>query len=103
VAASISYIIPIAFILQRKVRGPPIVYGPFSLGRWGIPINLVAVSYLLYIVTWMPFPILRPVTGENMNYAGPVFLVILLCALGDWFISGHKRFQVPVARNIPEF
>jgi choline transport protein len=103
IAASASYIIPILFFALRKVSGPPIKYGPFKLGRWGIPINLTAIAYLLYIVTWMPFPQFVPITGETFNYAGPVFGTIVLMALGDWFISGRKKFEIPVPRSIPKF
>jgi choline transport protein len=103
IAASTSYIIPILFITLRKVSGPPIEYGPFKLGRWAIPINLTALAYLFYIVTWMPFPQFLPVTAETFNYAGPVFATIVLMALGDWFVSGRKRFEMPVPRMIPEF
>jgi LPXTG-motif cell wall-anchored protein len=45
----------------------------------------------------MPFPQLLPVTGSNMNYAGPLLGAVILGALLDWIISGHKRFQVPTA------
>jgi choline transport protein len=102
-ALSVSYIIPITFFMLRKMRGPKLDYGPFTLGRWGIPINMFSLAYLLYITIWMPFPQIRPVTGKNMNYAGPVFLAFVLGALVDWFISGHKRFTVPVARPIHEY
>src|ERR1700712_5691471 len=67
----ISYVIPITFFVLRKVRGPPLAFGPFTLGRWGIPINLFALSYLVFVIVWMPFPVMQPVTGETMNYAGP--------------------------------
>jgi amino acid transporter len=99
----ISYVIPIAFFALRKIRGPPLAFGPFTLGRWGIPINLFSLAYLLFVIIWMPFPVLQPVTGDTMNYAGPVFLLIVIGALTDWFISGRKRFQMPIARNTPEF
>jgi hypothetical protein len=32
-----------------------------------------------------------------MNYAGPVFIAVIILALGDWFTTGHKRFEVPTA------
>jgi len=38
-----------------------------------------------------------PVTGTNMNYAGPVVGIVIIGALLDWIISGRKRFDVPVA------
>jgi choline transport protein len=102
-ALSISYIIPITFFMLRKIRGPKLDYGPFTLGHWGIPINMFSLIYLIYITIWMPFPSLRPVTSINMNYAGPVFLVVVIGALTDWFVSGHKRFAVPIARPVHEF
>lgn len=45
---------------------------------------------------WIPWPIVLPVTAETMNYAGPVFLAVVVMALADWFIGGHKRFEIPV-------
>jgi len=87
---------------MRKVRGPTLAYGPFKLGRWGIPINLVALVYLIYAIIWIPFPTILPVTAQNMNYAGPIMLIIIIGALVDWSISGHKRFEIPVARSILE-
>jgi len=98
----ISYFLPILFIMLRKIRGPPLTYGPFSLGRWGIPINLFSLLYLIFVIIWMPFPILLPVTASNMNYASPVLILIIIGALVDWVISGHRRFKVPVAQPISE-
>jgi choline transport protein len=91
-----SYILPISFLLLRKLRGPEPPYGPFKMGAWGVPVNVFALCYLLFIVTWMPFPSVLPVSSNNMNYAGPIFGGIVLLALGDWFLNGRKRFQMPV-------
>lgn len=96
IALHISYILPILFILIRRIRGPTIDYGPFKLGKWGIPINLFSLIYLLFVIIWMPFPTILPVTWSNMNFAGPIVLVIIVGAIADWTISGHKRFRLPV-------
>ena len=40
-----------------------------------------------------------PVTAKNFNYAGPIMGAVIVLALADWFISGHKRFQVPTDPN----
>jgi hypothetical protein len=80
----------------RKLQGRHPKYGPFRLGRWGIPINLLAVLYILYIVSMAALPPFMPVTAGNMNYAGPLLLLVIAFALADWFISGRHRFQVPV-------
>lgn len=97
----ISYILPIGFIMLRKIRGPPVAFGPFKLGKWGIPINLFSLVYLFFVIIWMPFPTELPVTAANMNYAGPIMLAVIIGGVADWFISGHKRFDFPVARHIP--
>ena len=102
IALHVSYVLPIGFILLRKICGPPIAYGPFKLGRWGGPINLFSLVYLLFVIIWIPFPTELPVTASNMNYAGPILLIVIFGAIADWVISGHKRFRFPVARYIPE-
>jgi choline transport protein len=95
----ISYVIPILFILIRKVRGQHPQYGPFKLGRWGIPINLFAVVYIFYILSFIPLPTIMPVTAVNMNYAGPLAVAVIFLALADWLFSGRFRFHVPVLKR----
>lgn len=97
-ALHVSYFFPILFILLRKLRGPPPPYGPFKLGAAGIPLNIFALCYLIFVVLWMPFPQILPVTKENMNYAGPIFGAVILGALGHWFIRARKTFKMPVTR-----
>ena len=101
IALHISYFFPILFFMLKKMKRE-VKMGPWSMGRWGIPVNMFSLVYLIYVIIWMPFPVMLPVTGSNMNYAGPVFLVIVIGALADWVVSGHKRFQVPIAQHLPE-
>ncbi|TVY84610.1 Choline transport protein [Lachnellula suecica] len=98
IALYISYFIPIFFLVIRKLHNRHPTYGPFRLGRWGLPINLVSLVYIVYVLIFLPFPTMLPVTAANMNYAGPLVGAIILIALGDWFVSGRKRFEVPIAR-----
>jgi choline transport protein len=86
----------------RKIEGRHPTYGPFTLGKWGIPINLFALLYACYMVVFMSFPTFLPVTKATMNYAAPVWIGCLLFALGDWFVSGHKRFSVPAGPEGPD-
>lgn len=95
---TLSYMAPITFLLLRKLRGPPPPFGPFSLGRYGIPCNVFTLCYLVFISIWIPFPANLPVTGSNMNYAGPIFGAAVLLALGDCALGGQRRFRMPVKR-----
>ncbi|KAF2816758.1 amino acid transporter [Mytilinidion resinicola] len=95
IALYISYIVPIFLFLLRKIQGEHPHYGPFSLGKFGLAINIYAVIWCLFCIVWLPFPSVVPVTAANFNYAGPIMLFVIFLALCDWFTSGHKRFTIP--------
>ncbi|KAL5424344.1 hypothetical protein PMIN04_003270 [Paraphaeosphaeria minitans] len=97
-ALHVSYFLPIIFILLRKLRGSPPPYGPFKLGALGIPINIFALCYLVYVVIWMPFPQALPITKQNMNYAGPIFGAVVIGALLHWVIRARKTFEMPLTK-----
>ncbi|OAL49105.1 amino acid transporter [Pyrenochaeta sp. DS3sAY3a] len=94
-ALYISYLIPIVLLTLRQLSGNHPTYGPWSLGRWSVPIKLFSILYLVYVIVFLPFPTVRPVTRLTMNYAGPIMLGAILLALLDWFTTGRKRFKVP--------
>jgi choline transport protein len=48
----------------------------------------------------MSFPQVLPATKDNMNHAGPLLGAVIVGALIDWVIGGHKRFKVPTARTM---
>ena len=93
-----SYAIPLLFILIRRLEGRAPPPGPWNLGKWSIPVNIVGLAFAIFIIIWLPFPSARPVTAANMNYAGPIIIAIFIIALVDWFISGRKRFEVPTSK-----
>ncbi|KAJ9613138.1 hypothetical protein H2200_003079 [Cladophialophora chaetospira] len=95
-ALYLSYILPILFLITHKFRGLSIPYGPFRLPRGtGLPINVFAVCYAVFIVIWLPFPSVVPVDAQTMNYGGPVMGAVILFALVDWVVGGRRRFRVP--------
>lgn len=97
IALYISYLVPIVLLTLRQISGQHPLYGPWQLGRWSIPIKLFSICYLVYVIVFLPFPTVRPVTNLNMNYAGPVMLGIIIIALIDWYMTGWKRFKVHIA------
>lgn len=40
--------------------------GPFTLGRWRKPINIIALAWVAFITIVLLFPTSRPVTAQNM-------------------------------------
>lgn len=64
-ALDLSYIAVILahLVYEHRVR---FIEGPFTLGRWGKPINIVAIVWVSFISVVLFFPTVRPVTVLNM-------------------------------------
>lgn len=98
-ALYISYFFPIFFLFWRRFSShklSPILWGPFKLGKAGPLVNMGAMTYIVFVLIWMPFPSMLPVDRWNMNYAGPIAGGVIIAAGLDWCINGRKRFNVPV-------
>ncbi|KAG9245863.1 hypothetical protein BJ878DRAFT_499486 [Calycina marina] len=90
------YIIPITYLIANRYRKETIVFGPSTLRRWGMFVNIYSVVYGLFIIAFVPLPPRLPVTALNMNYCAPIFLGIALLLLLDWVVRGRTRFKVPL-------
>jgi choline transport protein len=92
-----SYVLPTMFMLARRIRpGKNIPYGPWALGRWGIPINIFTIAFSFLTIAFNVLPPYFPVTAKNMNYAGVVFgAALIICAL-LWILRGHNHYTGPI-------
>jgi len=91
-----SYLITIALFLYHRLVNKGLVYGPWHLGKLGVPINIVATCLCTFVIVFIPFPLVYPVNWGNMNYAGPVFGLILVITTATWFIGARHYFRGPV-------
>ena len=73
-----SYLLPIALLVVRRFGTKEIPFGPFTLGKWGLPINLFTIAYSGLLIVTMVFPPYQPLTAENMNYSSLIFGSVLL-------------------------
>jgi hypothetical protein len=99
-ALDISYIAVILAhqIWKKKIR---FVHGPVTLGKWGTPINYIAIVWVFFISVVLFFPPHKPVTPANM-YAP---LTLLYPTLLDWEIADRvfRNYAVCVAAFIGLF
>ncbi|KAI9723696.1 MAG: hypothetical protein M1812_000996 [Candelaria pacifica] len=88
-ALDLSYI---AVILARIVYEKRVMFieGPFTLGKWGRPTNIVAITWVSFISVVLFFPTVKPVTASNMNYAAAVAAFIAVFSLSWWWIGARK-------------
>ena len=95
----ISYLIPLVLLVYKRFTSPrDIPQGSFTMGKFGLAVNLVAILFTSYFVVFLPFPPSLPVTAENMNYAGPVLGFVMLFACVDWVVRGRHKWQGPALR-----
>jgi choline transport protein len=70
--------------------------GPYSLGRWGIVLNIIGFLYLAFICVISNLPSVTPVTSDNMNYTSAATGAVMLVSLLFWIVTGRKKFTGPV-------
>jgi choline transport protein len=88
--------------IRRFNHKRPIEFGPWNLGKLGIVVNILAMAFCLFLIIFLPFPTILPVTAQNMNYASVVFIGAALFSLVDWVVRGRKRYTGPIKEIINE-
>jgi amino acid transporter len=101
----VAYIIP---VYLRFRAGDSFETGPWNLGRWSKPINIVAMLWVLFIcilfilpTTDTAIPWKNGFDYKTANYAPLVFLVVIALVTIWWLTSARKWFKGPI-RNIDE-
>ncbi|KZT70231.1 amino acid transporter [Daedalea quercina L-15889] len=90
-----SYVTPI-FLRITSGRNK-LVPGPFSLGRWCVPIGAIACSWVAFIVVLLLFPTGSGPTADTMNYAVVIVMAVFIFASVSWIVSARKWFKGPVS------
>ncbi|OQO02777.1 hypothetical protein B0A48_11059 [Cryoendolithus antarcticus] len=91
------YMFSISSILWRRIYLPETIpESHFSLGRWGIPINAMAVVWCAWSFFWSFWPQAIPITADGFNWASAIFVGVILVATVHYFVSGHKTYHGPV-------
>ena len=92
----LSYAMPLLARILGKCTGHEMsLTGPYSLGRYGIIMNIVGLAFLVFTSVTFNFPTLSPVNSENMNYTSAAIGIIALISLVTWITTGRKAFTGP--------
>lgn len=65
----------------------------FSLGKLGMPLNIISVLWICFIMIWLNFPIYYPVSTASMNYACVVLGCTGIFGLAVWLFYSAKHFD----------
>ncbi|WP_459020483.1 amino acid permease [Streptomyces sp. SD35] len=95
----LAYAVP---ILLRLRLGDEFQPGPWHLGRWGRPVGVVAVTWILFSSVLFMLPQASPITAHSFNYAPIALGVVLAVATVWWFAAARRRFHGPVSYGRPD-
>lgn len=90
----LCYLIPIICMAVHGRSKLP-AKRPWNLGKLGLPLNLIAIVWLLFISITMLFPTLNPVDAGNMNYTVVIMFIVIFYATILWIFQGRKTFKGP--------
>ena len=80
---------------MKRMRGEPIPYGPFQLGRLRTPINIMAIVYTLFVSFFLLWPSSQQTNAVYMNYSVLLVGGVVVISAVWWLIDGRKNYVGP--------
>lgn len=91
-----SYMCSIGCVFWRRVTGQPLLPSKFPLGRWGLPINFMAILFLFIAFVFAFFPPVPNPTPDLMNWNILVYGASVVASLVYYAVWARKRYVGPV-------
>lgn len=92
-----TYMLSIGCVALKRIRGEPLPFARWSLGRWGLPINIFAFVYSGFAIVFACFPPGLPVDTSSANWAVVVWVGVFLISIVIYFLYGKKHYTAPVS------
>ena len=93
-----SFLMAAGIILVKRLtpQDPPIEWGPFKLGRFGVPVTLVSIAYSIIGIFFSFWPPSVEPTATSMNWSVAVYGGVLLFSLVFWAVHGRNVYTGPI-------
>ena len=91
-----SYSVTIGCMVWRRLRGAPLPKGRWSLGKYGLAVNLGALVILLPLWFFAFWPLAIPVTVTTMNWSSVMFCGVIVFALIWYVVRARHEYTGPV-------
>jgi choline transport protein len=66
------------------------------MGRWGVPVNVFSLCYIVFAFTMSCFPLMKQVTPLTMNWSIVVLSGVTMIGVIVYFTYGRKLYKGPV-------
>lgn len=95
IAVMMSYGMPIFVRVIWPESLPQAEQGPFRLGKYAWPVNLLSFAFTVFVCILFILPTAVPVNSLNMNYAVVAIGGLLLFTILAWAFYGRLHFKGP--------
>jgi choline transport protein len=91
-----SYLVSISCIALKRMRKEPLLNAYFTLGKYGLAINIVSILFLLlaYIMIFFP-PTPNPIVS-GMNWSVVIYVGVMSISLIYFYFKGRYVYVGPV-------
>lgn len=96
IAVLISYYLTISCVIHRRLAGPALPARRWSLGKFGLAINIAALVFLTPLIFFLTWPLVTPVQASTMNWSSVMLAGVLIIALIYYIVKGRKEYVGPV-------
>lgn len=98
-----SYMLCIGCVLLKRIRGEPLPLRRWSLGRYGMIVNILSLCFLFPIYVFSFFPAVVPVEAKTMNWGVLMYGFVILFSTGYYLVTGRRHYISPFDRVRREF
>ncbi|KAM0794843.1 amino acid/polyamine transporter I [Usnea florida] len=92
-----SYIVCIACVLQKRLRGDRLPISRFSLGKAGNAINIIALCFLIVFWIFQFFPAAPSPAPSEMNWSCVIWTSVLVFFMTYYAFWGRHNYVGPIA------
>ncbi|KAE8158134.1 amino acid permease-domain-containing protein [Aspergillus tamarii] len=94
-----TYLISIGCIIARRIScDPPLPPSRWTLGRFGMPVNILAMIYASWSFFWSFWPNAYDVNAENFNWASVLFVGLMGISTIVYWTYARKHYDGPVVK-----
>lgn len=91
-----TYEVSLIALTWRRLFGKPLPPAPWSLGRWGLPLNCMGIIYGAYLFVYSAMPSVYPVTAADFNWAPVMFGGVGILSMIYYLLWAKSRYHGPV-------
>ena len=93
-----SYYVSIGSLVWRRLYGDPLPPRRWSLGKYGLAINIASLLFLTPLWFFAFWPLATPVTAATMQWSSVMFVGTIVFAVGYYVTVARHHYTGPVVQ-----